>query len=75
MQTIIDDILEKFDSLDLEDQESLLEIEQKRLIQKKRDLLVKEVKEAEKEYAEGKYIEGDVQTLMKAIKNEDKTDR
>ncbi len=74
MQTIINDILEKFDSLNIEDQESILEIEKKRLIQKKRAQLVEEVREAEKDYEAGKYIEGDVETLMKAIENESKTD-
>ncbi len=75
MQTIVNEILDKFDSLSIEEQESILEIEQKRLTQKKRELLVNEVREAEKEYVEGKYVEGDVNTLMKAIENENKTDK
>lgn len=75
MTSVINDILEKFDSLNIEDQESVLEIEQKRLIQKKRELLVEEVKKAEKEYSEGKYIEGDTETLMNKIENEDKTNK
>ncbi|MBK8551213.1 MAG: hypothetical protein IPL53_09205 [Ignavibacteria bacterium] len=70
MQTIIKDILEKFDSLSIEDQESILEIERKRMNERKRKLLVEEVREAEIEYKDGKFIEGDAETLMKAIENE-----
>lgn len=75
MPTIINDILEKFDSLSIEDQESILEIEKKRLIERKRELLVEEVKEAGKEYTEGKYIEGNADKLMKAIEDESKTNK
>ncbi len=75
MQTIINDILDKFDSLSIEDQESIIEIERKRMTERKRKLLVEEVHESEKEYNEGKFIEGDAETLMKAIENENKTNK
>lgn len=68
MQTIVNDILDKFNSLSIEEQESILEIEKKRLIERKREMLVQEVREAEKEYTEAKYIEDDADTLMSSIK-------
>ena len=67
MHQLLKDILDKFDKLSITDQEAILEIERKRLIERKRELLVAEVKEAEKEYKDGKYIEGDAETLMRAI--------
>ena len=67
MQQFIKDILDKFDKLSITDQEAILEIERKRLIERKRELLVAEVKEAEKGYKDGKYIEGDAETLISAI--------
>ncbi|MBK9331904.1 MAG: hypothetical protein IPM96_05735 [Ignavibacteria bacterium] len=75
MNTKINDILEDFDSLSLNEQEELIEIEKKRLIENKRKLLVDEVKEAENEYTEGKYITGDTDELMRAIDDENTSDK
>lgn len=54
MSSKVNDVLEDFDSLTLEEQETVLHIETKRLVEKKRELLIEEVKEAEKEYTSGK---------------------
>jgi hypothetical protein len=72
MESTVNEILEKFDSFSIEDQESILEIEKKRLIQKKREILIDEVNQAQKEIHEGKYISGDIDSLMKAIEDESK---
>ncbi len=60
MQTILNDILDKFDSLSMEEQESILETAKKKLIERKRELPVEEVREE----AGGKYKESDVHTIM-----------
>ncbi len=73
MNKIINEILEKFDSLDIGDQEALLKIQKQRLASKRREEFLKEVSEAEKEYAEGKYVEGNAKTLIKEIENEAET--
>ncbi|MBK8980800.1 MAG: hypothetical protein IPM38_00390 [Ignavibacteria bacterium] len=75
MNTKINDILEDFDNLSLNEQEELIEIEKKRLIENKRKLLVDEVKEAEKEYTEGKYITGETDELMRAIDYKNTSDK
>ncbi len=67
------DVLELIDSLSLDEQELLLEIEKKRLIEKKRKLLLEDIKEAKKDFAEGNYITGNVEDIMKAIEDEVKS--
>lgn len=71
MNNKLNDILEDFDSLTLEEQETVLDIEKKRLIEKKRKLLIEEVREAEKEYKTGKLKPKSVEDIMKEI---DETD-
>ena len=53
-QTTFAEILEAADQLPLEDQENLIDILQKRLRDGRRGNLVKDVQEAQKEFAEGK---------------------
>jgi len=70
MTSKFNDILEMIESLSLEEQEQILEIEKKRLIEKKRKLLIEDIKEAKKDIAEGRYSDGTVEDLMKAIEDE-----
>lgn len=74
MSTKVNDILEEFDLLTLEEQETVLEIEMKRLTEKKRKLLVSEVKDAEKEYKSGKLKPKSVEDIMLKI-DETNTDK
>ncbi|MEO8513136.1 MAG: hypothetical protein ABI543_06240 [Ignavibacteria bacterium] len=64
------DALELIESFSLEEQEQLIEIEQKRIIEKKRELLLREIELSKKEISEGKYIEGNAAEILKAIENE-----
>lgn len=52
--TTFAEILEAADKLVPEDQENLIQILQKRLRDRRRNSLVKDVQEAQKEFAEGK---------------------
>jgi hypothetical protein len=67
----LNNILEEFDSLSLEEQETILEIEKKRMIERKRKQLVKDVEEAEREFKSGNLKPESVEDIMKAI---DETD-
>ncbi len=70
MTNKINDILEKIDSLSIEEQETVIDIGKKRLIERKRKSLVKNVKEAEKEYESGKLKAESVHDVLKAIEYE-----
>lgn len=75
MENKINNVLEEFDSLTIEEQEVVVDIEKKRLIERKRELLVKNVIEAEEEFASGKMKSQSVDDIMKAIDDEaDKND-
>jgi hypothetical protein len=67
----LNNILEEFDSLSLEEQETILEIEKKRMIERKRKQLMKDVEEAEQEFKSGNLKPESVEEIMKAI---DETD-
>ncbi|GAC1470801.1 MAG: hypothetical protein NVS2B14_17510 [Chamaesiphon sp.] len=54
IQTAFVEILEAAEQLSLEDQENLIDILQKRLQERRRAYLGKDVQEAQKEFAEGK---------------------
>lgn len=69
MNNKVNDILEEFDSLSLEEQETVLDIEKKRLIEKKGKLLVNEVKEAEREYESGKLKPKSVEEITNDMDN------
>ena len=61
------EILEAADRLSLEDQESLLDVLHRRVIDKERAELVKDVQEARKEFNEGKCRPASPDELMKEI--------
>jgi lantibiotic modifying enzyme len=60
-------IIDKIESLSLEDQESLLEIIHKRLIEQKRSRLEAKVSEAREAYQKGEVQRGTVADLMKVL--------
>jgi len=66
-QTTFAEILEAADQLPLEDQENLIDILQKRLRDGRRANLVKDVQEAQKEFAEGKCQAVTPEQLMEEI--------
>ncbi len=67
IQTTFAEILEAADQLPLEDQENLIDILQKRLQDHRRACLVKDVQEAQKEFAEGKCQPLTPEQLMEEI--------
>ncbi len=67
IQTTFAEILEAADQLPLEDQENLIDILQKRLRDRRRAYLVKDVQEAQKEFAEGKCQPVTPEQLMEEI--------
>ncbi len=70
MSSKFNDVLELIESFSLEEQEQLIEIEKKRITEKKRILLLKEIDLSKKEIAEGKFIEGSAAEIIKAIDDE-----
>lgn len=70
MRTRFIKIQEMIDSLTLEEQEQILAIAGKRLIEKKRTLLLNRVEEGRKDLAEGRFAKGNVEDIMKAIDDE-----
>jgi hypothetical protein len=64
------DAMEIIESLSIEEQEELLEIEKKRLIDKKRKMLIEDIAEAEKDIKNGNYTTGTPEELVKAIEEE-----
>jgi len=75
MENKINAVLEDFDSLSIDEQEVVVEIERKRLTERKRTMLVKNVNEAEEEYNSGKLKSESVDEIMKAIENEADKDK
>ncbi len=70
MSSKFNDAMEIIESLSIEEQEELLEIERKRLIDKKRKMLIEDIAEAEKDLENGNYITGTPEELVKAIEEE-----
>jgi len=70
MTSKFNDTLEMLESLSIEEQEEILEIEKKRLIDKKRKILLKDIQEAERDIDNGDYISGTPEELVKAIEKE-----
>jgi hypothetical protein len=68
MALVIDNILDEVQKYPLNDQEILLEILQKRLIDEKRDLILSEYKKAMKDYKSGNVKTGSVDDLFDFIK-------
>ncbi len=60
-------VLEAADQLSLEDQESVLEILHRRIIDRRREELAREVREAEEEWQAGKSEPRSAEELMKEI--------
>jgi len=75
MNSKFNEALELIDSLSLKEQEELIEIERKRIIEKKRQQLLKNVKEAKHNIETGDYITGDYKDVMKAIDDETKSNK
>jgi hypothetical protein len=67
IQTTFAEILEAADQLPLEEQENLIDILLKRLRDRRRANLVKDVQEAQKEFAEGKCQPVTPEQLMEEI--------
>jgi hypothetical protein len=70
MTNKINEILEKLDSLSIEEQETVIDVGKKRLIERKRKSLIKNVKEAEDEFDSGNLTAESVQDVLKAIEYE-----
>ncbi len=65
--TVFQDVLETVDGLPVEQQEDILRIMQKRVIEKKRQELAIAVKEASVDYGRGRVRKGTVADLMKDL--------
>lgn len=70
MSSKINDAMDIIESLSIEEQEELLEIERKRLHDKKRKILIEVIAEAEKDIEKGNYVTGTPEELVKAIEEE-----
>jgi transcriptional regulator with AAA-type ATPase domain len=64
---VFQDVLEAVDGLPVEQQEDILRIMQKRVVEKKRQELAFAVKEAKADYGRGKVRKGTVADLMKDL--------
>ncbi|MDR9404478.1 MAG: hypothetical protein RI580_13670 [Halothece sp. Uz-M2-17] len=60
-------LIESIENLSIEDQEVLLDILQKRLQQKRRDQIAKEITEVRQEFAEGNFQVGSVDQFLKEL--------
>jgi len=60
-------IIEAIEQLSLEDREILVDIIQNRLKQERREQLLQEVTEAERDYAQGNVHRGSVSELLKEL--------
>jgi hypothetical protein len=68
MNLAMDNILDEVSKYSLYDQEMILGILQKRLIDKKRDLIFNEYKKAMKDYSAGKVKTGSTDDLFDSLK-------
>jgi len=66
----LDNFLDKFSRLPLEDQEMLLDLLKKRNIEQKRMRIVREVKEAQREHKKGLTKRGTVEDLMRDLESD-----
>ncbi len=69
--TVFDQILEKIDTMPLEEQELLIEILRNRYREKRRDEILKNSEEALEEYRKGLIAEGTVADLLKELEEDD----
>lgn len=75
MTSRFNEALELIDSLSLDEQEELIEIEKKRITEKKRKILSNEIREAKEDIEKGNFITGDYKEVMKAIDDVIKSDK
>lgn len=75
MTSKFNEVLELIDSLSLDEQEELIEIEKKRIIEKKRKILTNDIMEAKEDIKKGNIISGDFNEVMKAIDDEIKSNQ
>ncbi len=75
MTSKFNEALELIDSLSLDEQEELIEIEKKRIMEKKRKILSNDIQEAKEDIKKGNYITGDYKEVMKSIDDEIKSDK
>ncbi len=61
------DVLEAIDTLSLEEQETLMDIVQRRVAERSRKLLAAEIREARQEFAEGRCQPTTAEELMKEV--------
>jgi hypothetical protein len=69
-QSHLDQILDAIASLSLDDQEILLDILKKRHIEQKRQRIVREVREAQREHKKGLTKRGTIEDLMKDLESD-----
>ncbi|MBM4273814.1 MAG: hypothetical protein FJ134_05025 [Deltaproteobacteria bacterium] len=65
----LDNFLEEFSRLPIEDQEMLLDILKKRNIEQKRMRIAREVKEAQREHKKGLTKRGTIEDLIKDLES------
>lgn len=65
----LNDVLENAEKLIVEEQESLMNLLHRRLIERRRDLLLRDVRSARQEHQKGKTIVVTVDELMKEIRS------
>ncbi|MSQ48429.1 MAG: hypothetical protein EXR78_08645 [Deltaproteobacteria bacterium] len=61
------DVLDAIDQLSLEEQETLVDIVQRRVTERSRKLLASEIREAQEEFTEGRCQAVTVEELMKEV--------
>jgi hypothetical protein len=61
------DVLDAIDQLSLEEQETLMDIVQRRVTERSRKLLATEIREAQQEFAEGRCQATTAEELMKEV--------
>ena len=66
----LDVIIEKFNTLDLDNQEYLFDILHKQIIDKKREQLIEDIRIAELNFASGNFKRGSVSDLISEIEND-----
>ena len=65
--TVFQEVLEAVDTLPVQQQEDILQIMQKRIVEKKREALAIAVREARAEFGRGEVRKGTVSELMKDL--------
>lgn len=60
----LNQVLESVERLPVEDQEILIDVIRKRLIEKRRDELAQSIKQAQKDYGEGNVFRGTIEDVI-----------